>query len=305
MPDSAAVGKDWSVDGRAALVWVVDDFNSALALAERNATELFAPQGLGRLADLVNDTGARLSVNFVIEPEYTRAGLEGTGDLETPMHDPRMRPFHDQSQAWLRKMGDRAEVTVHGWSHRMAAYSPENEIDPGGWEYTRRSEWLDHPDPVANYRRCVAALTELGYEPATHVFSNCGGRMDKATLRKLRCSEFAVLAKFPTQETACAADYPEIGEMPGYLPDVDAFVFPWSVSMNASLGDLERLVDQKRPVFLLNHGYEFFDPWFGLMTSHAALRRLVADRGDELVFVRYGDYAKIMHERFGGERDER
>lgn len=304
MPESAAHPKDWSVDGRVPLVWVVDDFNSALALAGRNGTELFAPRALGRLARLVNDTDARLSINFVIEPEYTRAGLAGMEALETPMRDPGVRAHHDRLQAWLRELDDRAEVTVHGWSHRIVTYSPEMEINPGGWEYTRRSEWLHHPDPVGNYRRCVTALTQLGYRPVTHVFSNCGGRMDKETLRQLRRSEFGVLAKFPTQVEACVADYPEILEMPGYLPDVDAFVFPWNASAGSTPEDLEELLGMRTPIFLLNHGYEFFDPWFEQMTSHAALRQFVAARGDELVFVRYGDYAKIMHERVApaGER---
>lgn len=297
MPESASHLKDWSVDGRVPLIWVVDDFNSALALAERNGIDLFGPRGLGRLKDLIHDTDACLSVNFVIEPEYTRAGLPGMDALETPMRDPSMRTYHDQVQAWLHELHDRAEVTVHGWSHRIAAYSPEIEINPGGWEYTRRSEWLYHPDPVGNYRRCVGALTRLGYQPVTHVFSNCGGRMDKRTLRQLRRSEFGVLAKFPTQVEACAADYPELLEMPGYLPDVDAFVFPWNASMRSTAEELEELLGMRTPIFLLNHGYEFFDPWFEQMTSYAALRRFVADHGDELVFVRYGDYANIMHER--------
>ncbi len=121
--------------------------------------------------------------------------------------------------------------------------------------------------------------------------------MDKETLRQLRDSEFGVLAKFPTQEEACATDYPELGEMPGYLPDIDAFVFPWNASWASTPADLEQLLDARTPIFLVNHGYEFFDPSFGQMESYRAMRQLVADHADELVFVRYGDYAKIMSER--------
>ena len=288
---------EWTLDGRIPIIWVIDDFNTALSAACRQGAKLFDAEGAGRMRRLVDETSACVSLNLVIAPEYARAGIPMLADLETPMHDPALDPYHAELQEWLMQMGDRVEVTVHGWTHRMDAYSPEVEINPGGWEYTRRSEWLYHPDPVANYRRCVDALAGLGYRLTPHVFSNCGGHMDKVTLANLRSSEFGVLAKFPTQPEACATDYPEIDEMPAYLPDVDVFVFPWAASAGSTREDLQALLEAGKPIFLVNHGYEFYDPWFQQMATPTALRELVADHADELVFVRYGDYARRIHER--------
>ncbi len=121
--------------------------------------------------------------------------------------------------------------------------------------------------------------------------------MDRATLRKLRNSEFGVLAKFPTQPEACWADYPEVPEMPWYLEDLDAFIFPWTASCGSDEAELERLFNRRKPIFIVNHGYEFYDPWFENMRSTNALSELVRKHKDDLAFVRYGDYAQIMHDR--------
>ena len=182
----------------------------------------------------------------------------------------------------------------------MDSYSSAVEINPGGHEYTRRSEWLFHPDPVANYERCLNALLELGYEPAEHIFSSCGCRMDYGTFRKLRHSRFGVLAKFPTLDEECRVDYPAIPEMPWYVADLDAFVFPWAYGMQSNLQDFERGLETGRPIFLLNHGYEFCDPWFENNRSYRGLREFGAAHRDELVSVRYGDYARLLHARASG-----
>lgn len=293
---------EWTLNGKIPVIWVIDDFNTALSAACREGSGLFDAQGAGRLRQLMEETCAHLSINFVIVPEYARAGIPSLAELEIPMHDPALKPYHDELQEWLGQMGDRVEVTVHGWTHRMQSYSSDVEINPGGWEYTRRSEWLYNPSPVANYRRCIDALTELGYHPVKHVFSNCGGRMDRNTLRRLRNSEFRVLAKFPTQPEACRADYPDVCEMPSYLEDIDAFVFDWGASCQSEPADFERLFVNGKPIFLVNHGYEFYAPWFKLAKSYNGLHDFVREHSNDLVFVRYGAYAKTMHERVRGER---
>ena len=128
--------------------------------------------------------------------------------------------------------------------------------------------------------------------------------MDRETLRQLRNSEFRVLAKFPTQLEACRADYPEVREMPSYLEDIDAFVFDWGASCQSDLADFERLFVSGKPIFLVNHGYEFYAPWFKHVKSCNGLRDFVREHSDDLVFARYGAYAKTMHDRVHGERSE-
>ena len=296
---------DWLIDGKIPVIWVVDDANQGFPRPDVKGVSLFDEDYFGNLRKLVEKLDARISLNFVISPEYVKAGLTGSEDLETPMTHPAWRRYHTELQDWLLGLGDRGEVAVHGWTHWMEDYSPDVEINTEGWQYTRRSEWLFHPDPVGNFRRNLETLRNLGYHPVTHVFSNCGGRMDKATFLTLRRSEFGVLVKFPTQDQACQADYPEAEEMPWYLPDVDGFVFPWSLTRANGYDDFEALRLRRKPLFLVNHGHEFGTKRrsFGAtglnpeVKSVEAMQKFYTDHGDELVFLRFGDYVKLMHER--------
>lgn len=293
---------DWTVDGRVPVIWVVDDMNAALAAHLREGRGLMSPDwGVGRLRASVEEVDARLSINFVISAEYEQAGLPSLAPLQAPLLSPKMASCNEELQRWIASLGERIEVMVHGWTHRMEGYGPEVEIDPGGWEFTRRSEWLFHPDPVGNLRRCLEALRTAGYDPVSHVISNCGGRMDKGTLRTLRECEFGVLAKFPTPEAALKADYPDVPEMPWYLEDVDAFIFPWPLSDASSADDMEALFQQGKPLFLLSHGHNFCDP-YGMSVLDETLPRFLEAHRKEVVFVRYGDYARLMLERVHGTR---
>jgi len=290
---------EWTLEGKIPIIWVIDDMNTALAAALRSGTRLFEKgKGLGILRQLVDRTQASLSINFTIVPEYVRAGLPALAELEISMYDPAMAPYHRELQEWLAALGERAEVTVHGWSHRMDSYNREVEINPGGWEYTRRSEWLYIADPIANYQRCFNALTDLGYRPIRHVFSSCGGRMDRDTFRQLRNSKFGVLAKFPTQPEACRADYPEVPEMPWYLEDVDGFIFAWEARIGSNKAVFEHLLNNRKPIFIVSHGYEFYNPWwFKNRRSVDAFLVFIQEHRNDLVFIRYGDYTRIMHNR--------
>ena len=121
--------------------------------------------------------------------------------------------------------------------------------------------------------------------------------------RKLRNSEFGVLAKFPTQSEACTADYPDVPEMPWYLEDVDAFILPLDLWRLDGYEDFERIWEKQRAIFLINHGHEFgtrvrFVP----VKSTPALIRFVEAHRDEIVFVRYGDFMRTMHERVHGNK---
>jgi hypothetical protein len=129
--------------------------------------------------------------------------------------------------------------------------------------------------------------------------------MDRKTFLALRQSEYGVLVKFPTQDEACRADYPEVVEMPWYLPDVDGFIFPWSLTRANGYDDFEALTRQSKPLFLVNHGHEFGTRRrsFGAtglnpeVKSVEAMQRFLADHSDEIVFCRFGDYVRFMHER--------
>ena len=297
---------EWILKGKIPIIWVIDDFNTLLASACISGSLLFdSGQGLDRLRQLVDRTHASFSINFIIKPEYARAGLSWQKELEITMLSPKMEPYHDELQEWLNVLGDRCEVTVHGWSHRMSSYSAALLSNPD-WQYTKRSEWLYNPNPVGNYRRCLEALRELGYQPIQHAFSNCGGRMDYGTFRKLRKSKFGVLTKFPTMAEVCKIDYPGIPEMPWYIPDLDAFVLPWGLGWNNDEDDFICLFNSHKPIFLVNHGYEFCDPWFNEMRSYQALYNFVRDYGNDLVFIRYGDYVKIIYDsisnKYNGNR---
>ena len=301
---------DWLIEDKIPFIWVIDDANQGFPHPDASDVSLFDGDYFGNLRTLVDKFGARISFNFVIAPEYVKAGLAGSEDLETPMTHPAWKPYHAEMQDWLAELGDRGEVAVHGWTHRMADYRPEVEINREGWQYTRRSEWLFHPDPVGNFRRNMETMRNLGYEPITQVLSTCGGRMDRDTFRRLRNSEYQVLVKFPTQDEACRADYPEAKEMPWYLPDLDAFVFPWSLTRNNGYEDFEDLWRKRKPIFLVNHGHEFGTKRrsFGKLglnpevRSVEAMQKFYDKHREDLVFLRLGEYVQLIHERV--QRDE-
>ena len=294
---------DWLIDGKIPFIWVIDDVNQGFPTPDLTGLSLFDDRYLGRLRSLVNELNAKICINFVIQPEYAKAGLKDISDLETPLAEPVWRPYHRELQDWLAELGDRAEVIVHGWTHRMANYTPEIELDPGGWEFTRRSEWLFHPDPVGNFDRNLEALRKLGYQPVTHVLSNCGGRLDRETLRKLRQSPHQMLIKFPTHETVRRADYPEVPSMPWYLGDLDAFIFAWDLKRDHGPEDFEAAFARRKPIFLVNHGHEFGDRTrFQKVRSIGAMLRFFEAHSNELFFVRLGDYSRLMHQRVHGAR---
>jgi hypothetical protein len=89
--------------------------------------------------------------------------------------------------------------------------------------------------------------------------------------------------------------------MPWYLGDPDAFVFGWDLKRDNGLDDFEACFARRKPILLGNHGHEFGGRTrFQKVFSVGAMSPFFDAHGDGMVFVRLGDYVRLMHERVHG-----
>ncbi|MGQ9631609.1 MAG: DUF2334 domain-containing protein [bacterium] len=290
--------------GKLPLVWFVDDANIFIVNAYDEGVPLYlegkkrSPQSGFTFAHyLMEEVNPKLRVTlaFVIAPKYAAAGLPQLQRFERPISDPRLRNLHEELQRWIEAHRDRCEVVVHGWTHQTYNYNPADELNPGGWEYTRRSEWFKHPKPVEVYTKCVETLERLGYSVEPRAFSAPGGRADVETLRELRNSPYRVIAKFTTQLANFPVDYGVIADKPLYLDSIDIWVLPVNIFPSTPFDEVERMIDKRVPLSYISHGYEPCVPWEADVSTVEFFERLTAKYEGEIVFLTMGEYADFLY----------